>query len=386
MHHHIVALETVHQPLPSSFSFPPGTTYTLTTYPTTPPTLLATRIHPATILIVTTIRLPASLLLDPTCTPNLHLIAIMATGTDPVDLAACAARGIRVVNCPGANLDAVSEHAIGLYFAARRRTVLLDRMVRDRKRPSVWKERGSLKMWMETGVEGEGEEGKGWGRRPPLTCQEEVMGVVGYGGLGRRIAKLARGLGMRVVVSGRKGEVVDTDPVVDGETRSDAEEKVEKEEDQDQDEDIIPPFSETETSDNPTRLPFTTVLRLSTVLVLSLPRTPSTLNLISDPELALLSPHTLIVNISRGGIVDEAAVMAALRERRIAGYATDVLAVEPAEGEEDSPLLSDEAEGLNVTVTPHLAWFAERTLRNLGGILKETVEAWVGGRPINVIV
>ena len=95
----------------------------------------------------------------------------MATGTDPVDLEACQKRGVRVTNTPAANLDAVSEHAISLYFAARRRTVLMDGLTRQV--PSLWKRDGSLSRYMRF-ADG----------TPPLTCKDEVMGIVGYGSLG----------------------------------------------------------------------------------------------------------------------------------------------------------------------------------------------------------
>jgi lactate dehydrogenase-like 2-hydroxyacid dehydrogenase len=149
MHHQIVALEKQHQPLPvDGFEFP----NTLTAYEkTSTREELHARIH--------------------SVTPHLQYIAASATGTDHVDLAAAKARGIRVTNCPGANLDAVSEHAISLYFAARRRTALLDRKTREQ--PSEWKREGSINKYMRLpdGL-------------PPLTCKDEVLGVVGYGGLG----------------------------------------------------------------------------------------------------------------------------------------------------------------------------------------------------------
>ena len=134
------------------------------------------------------------------------------------------------------------------------------------------------------------------------------------------------------------------------------------------------------------RVPFDQVLRRSTVLVICLPRLPETMNLVSTPEFNVMSKYATLINIARGGIVDEAALLTALKEHRIAGYGTDVFLTEPAEGEKDSPLLSDDAKELNITVSPHLAWYAARTMRNLGQILKDTVEGWVSGKEINVIV
>jgi lactate dehydrogenase-like 2-hydroxyacid dehydrogenase len=99
-----------------------------------------------------------------------------------------------------------------------------------------------------------------------------------------------------------------------------------------------------------------------------------------------MHPYALLINIARGGIVDEAAVVQALKDKRIAGYATDVYDVEPVGGPEDTPLLSEDAKDLNIVMTPHLAWFSQRTLKNLGDILKTTVEGWAKGEEINVIV
>jgi glycerate dehydrogenase len=135
-----------------------------------------------------------------------------------------------------------------------------------------------------------------------------------------------------------------------------------------------------------TRIPFDDVLRQATVLVLSLPRVPETLNLLSAAELQKMHPYAVVINISRGGIVDEAAVVQALKEKQIAGYATDVYQVEPLAGPDDSPLLTEDAKELNITLSPHLAWFSQRTVSNLGKILKATVEGWANGKEINVIV
>jgi lactate dehydrogenase-like 2-hydroxyacid dehydrogenase len=168
MHHQIVALEIQHQPLPvDGFDFP----HTLTTHQSTSTREeLHARIHDATIILTTTVKLDAATL-DPKVTPHLQCVVCSATGTDHVDLAAAKARGIRVTNCPGANLDAVSEHAISLYFAARRRIVLLDRKTREQ--PSEWKKEGSVNKYMRL-PDG----------APPLSCKEEVLGIIGYGGLG----------------------------------------------------------------------------------------------------------------------------------------------------------------------------------------------------------
>ncbi|KAH7406885.1 D-isomer specific 2-hydroxyacid dehydrogenase [Phaeosphaeria sp. MPI-PUGE-AT-0046c] len=340
MHHRIVALESQHQPLPADgFDFP----NTLTAYQKTSTVQeLHDRIRNATIIISTTVKLDAAAL-QPEVTPHLQYVAASATGSDHIDLGAAKARGIRVTNCPGANLQAVSEHALSLYFASRRRTVLLDSKVRER--PSEWKQEGSINKYMRL------PDGS-----PPLTCKEEVLGIVGYGGLGKRLADLGRALGMTVLIAARK-------PSASASLAG-----------------ALP----TPTPDSD-RVSFDEVLRRATVLVLALPRTPETLNLISSAELEKMHPYSVLINIARGGIVDEAAVVQALKHKQIAGYATDVYQVEPVGGPEDTPLLSEEAKDLNITMSPHLAWFSQRTLTNLGDILKATVEGWAKGEEINVI-
>ena len=178
------------------------------------------------------------------------------------------------------------------------------------------------------------------------------------GRLGKRIAAVGRALGMEVLVAARKPS---SSPSPAGDI-------------------LLAPNAEAD------RVPFDDVLRRATVLVLSLPRNPQTLNLLSAAEFETMHPYALLINISRGGIVDEAALVQALKEKRIAGYGTDVYQVEPVGGPEDSPLLADDAKDLNITLSPHLAWFSQRTVKNLGEILKATVEAAFNGKDINVIV
>ncbi|KAF2622540.1 glycerate dehydrogenase [Macroventuria anomochaeta] len=343
MHFEVVALEKQHQPLFETLDLPPNTTYSLTSYQTTSTRdELHARIRNADIVVVTTVKLDAETL-SHNVTPRLRYVIVSATGTDCVDLQSAKARAIRVCNCPGANLEAVSEHAISLYFAARRRTVLLDQVTR--RQPSEWKQRGSVNTYLRL------PDGK-----PPLTCGDEVLGIVGYGGLGKRIAAVGRALGMKVLVADRKpssnpspGDALPAPNAEDG------------------------------------RVPFDDVLRQATVIVLSLPRNPQTLNLLSAAEFEKMHPYALLINIARGGIVDEAAVVKALREKRIAGYATDVYQVEPVGGPEDTPLLAEDVKDLNITLSPHLAWLSQRTIKNLGEILKATTEAALKGEYINVV-
>ncbi len=132
------------------------------------------------------------------------------------------------------------------------------------------------------------------------------------------------------------------------------------------------------------RTPFDDVVRTATVLVLALPLTAETADLIAAPELARMRPDAVLVNISRGGVVGEAAVLAALQERRIFGYGTDVFDREPAGGAADSVLLAEPTRGLNLVLTPHIAWASDLTKENVKAMLKRNIRLWVEGAPGNV--
>jgi lactate dehydrogenase-like 2-hydroxyacid dehydrogenase len=133
------------------------------------------------------------------------------------------------------------------------------------------------------------------------------------------------------------------------------------------------------------RLPFAEVVRESTVLVVCCPRVASTVDLIAEEELRSMRKEAVVVNVARGGIVNEAALAKALTEGWIAAAATDVLEREPG-GRGTTPLLPLHGEVPNLTITPHVAWFAAQTMENLKTLLKDGIEAWVAGRPINVVV
>lgn len=166
-HHHIVFLQAAFLPVPD-IQLPAQYTLTSTVHSYTTPAELHERIHDASILVLCALKLDA-IALSPEVTPQLKFIAVAATGTDCVDLEACRARGIAVSNCPNANIESVSEHAIGLYFATRRK--LID--MHTRTKAGKWPQQKTL---MHNILDKQGQ--------PPLTCQEEVVGILGNGNVG----------------------------------------------------------------------------------------------------------------------------------------------------------------------------------------------------------
>ncbi|CAI7609821.1 unnamed protein product [Penicillium discolor] len=124
------------------------------------------------------------------------------------------------------------------------------------------------------------------------------------------------------------------------------------------------------------RVPFDDVLRNSSVVFVACPRVRDTMRLISHTEFSLMPRHAILINVSRGGIVDERALIMALKARQIAGAATDVFLHEPA-GPENSVLLGAGTEDLNLVVTPHSAWFTESTRLNFMACLQKNIVSWV---------
>jgi lactate dehydrogenase-like 2-hydroxyacid dehydrogenase len=163
MEHHIVGLEELHVPYPT-FSV------LLTAHHYTSQAELQERVKDATIIIATTVKLNADTL-SAEKTPHLKMVAVMASGTDLLDLEACKKRGIIVSNCPHASSEVVGDHAIGLYFAARRKTVMLHTMAMAV--PSEWKAKGSVASYLKDSV-----------GNAPLSAADEVCGIIGYGALG----------------------------------------------------------------------------------------------------------------------------------------------------------------------------------------------------------
>ncbi|CAK7244471.1 MAG: hypothetical protein STHCBS139747_006012 [Sporothrix thermara] len=326
-HLNIVALQTKLTDLPE-ITLPTPYTFSLTKYESTPLDQVGERLRDADIAIITTVPIRANTL-DPAVTPRLRLICAVASGTDTIDLEACRARGIRVLNNPACNIDAVAEHALAMYFAARRSVVpSMMALLSDE-----WPKRGTLIKTAEHAN----------GTIPARRCAAETAVVVGYGGVGKRVVELLRMLGMQVVVAGRKGQAASEVPAG--------------------------------------RVAFDEAVRTATSLFLCCPRTPDTLNLLSTAEFAAMQPDCVLVNVSRGGIVDEAALVVALQTNQIAGAGVDVFAQEPASSE-TSPLLAPDVvrAGLNLVMTPHTAWVSAQTNANNARVLLENLHGFLNGK------
>ncbi|EXJ85035.1 hypothetical protein A1O3_05710 [Capronia epimyces CBS 606.96] len=318
--HHIVVLEAIHCDMPS-FDFP----HTIDLHPRTRPDQVAERIKDATIVIACVVPVTPG---DMDQAPHLGVLAVMAVGISWVDKLDCARRGVTVTNCIAGNVDAVTEHFLGLYFAARKQIVKVHTSVTT---SHEWRDKGTLNKVY-------------WPSGPPMGCRQETLGIMGYGSLGTRIEALARAVGFgEVLISERKNA---------GNSAREG------------------------------RVSFDEILKRASTICVCLPKENDTVDLIAEKELRAMRADALLINMARGGIVNEAALAKALREGWIAGAATDVLEIEPAwpgSGPLTPDLAKGEPEVPHLTISPHIAWFTQSTIQNYQRLLKEGVEGWVTG-------
>ena len=246
---------------------------------------------------------------------QLRLVANVAVGFDNIDVAAARARGVVVTNTPGVLDGATADLAFGLVLAAARRIAEGDRFLR-RGAPWIWGPRMMTGLDLSAGA---------------------TLGIVGFGRIGRAVARRARGFGLRLLATP---------------TRS-----------------AVPP----EDGDGVTFLPLEELLGGSDVVTLHCPLTPRTRHLIDDAALARMKPTALLVNTARGAVVDTDALVRALRQGRIGGAALDVFEDEP---EVDPRLLALE----QVVLTPHLGSAGDRTRSAMCLLAVRNVAAVLAGR------
>ncbi|WP_413735981.1 hydroxyacid dehydrogenase [Sodalis sp. RH21] len=227
--------------------------------------------------------------------PALCTIGVHGVGVDGIDVQAASDLGIVVFNTPGTNTRSVAEHTLGLIFALTKRIPAADRAMRT----------GNYAFRFQGGLS---------------ELRDATLGVIGFGAIGQATAQLARAMGMRVQVLSRRGA---------GELAAAGLQKAQS---------------------------LATLLGESDVVSLHLPSVPETHKMIGAPQLALMKPGAFLVNTSRGALVDEPALIDALRRGAIAGAGLDVFCHEPVPA--GDPLLALE----NVIVTPHIAASTEQAM------------------------
>lgn len=309
--HHIVFLDrsTLEARLKT-----PGFRHTYREYPVTFVDDIVPRLEGATIAIVNKVPLNDKTLAK---LPTLKLIAVAATGTDNIDKAYCKAHGILVSNIRNYAFNTVPEHVFALAFALRRNLIAYHEDVRAGR----WQASDQFCFF----------------DHPIHDMRGSTLGIVGFGAIGKSLARIGEAFGMRVLAY----DVVQQSGLVD----------------------------------------LQTLLRESDIISLHVPLSAETRNMIGPAELKLMKPNALLINTGRGGLVDELALAEALTAGRIGGAGFDVLTVEPPK--QGNVLLDLRLP--NLIITPHVAWASREAMQILADQLIDNVEAFVAGSPRNIV-
>jgi glycerate dehydrogenase len=251
---------------------------------------------------------------------QLRYIGVLATGYNVVDVAAAAERGITVTNVPAYSTRSVAQ----LVFAHLLNFCHHVQEHSQGVRAGRWANAADFSYW-------------DW---PLVELDGRVLGIVGYGRIGRATADLGRAFGM---------EVLAYDPAAVDEAGG-------------------------------VRLAdLATVFRESDVVSLHCPLTPETEHLVNAGRLALMKPSAILINTSRGPLIDEGALADALNAGRLAGAGLDVLSTEPPRA--DNPLLR----ARNCVISPHVAWATQSARRRLMATVVANVRAYLRREPVNVV-
>jgi len=246
--------------------------------------------------------------------PELKIISVLGIGTDNVNLEAAERHGVLVCNTPGYSAVSVGEHSLTLMLAAARQIPRLDSELR----------------------------GGNWTRLPMTQLHGKTLGVIGFGDIARQVALIGRGIGMDVISW------------------------------------TFNPSDERARKHNVRFVGLEELLSTSDVVSINIRSSPRTQGLIGARELKMMKPTAILVNTARGAIVDEAALVEALKSGAIAAAGLDVFTTEPLPP--DSPFLSLP----NVVVTPHTAGITPEATAAGNRMVVDNIIQFIQGNPINI--
>lgn len=252
----------------------------------------------------------------------LKLIVVAATGTDIIDREAAKRFAVKVCNVPGYATRSVSQFTMALILELATRSSRYQQSVKN----GEWQRSPVFTLLS----------------YPVIELTGKKLGIVGYGNIGRRVAQMARAFGMDVLIAARPGAA---EPIPAGRT------VVER------------------------------LLRQADVISLHCPLTPQTKHFINRASLALMKPTAFLINTARGALVDEEALIQALRDRRLAAAALDVISREPPPP--DHPVILAARELDNLIVTPHVAWSAREARERLLWEVEQNIAAFIEGQDRN---
>jgi glycerate dehydrogenase len=288
-------------------------------YPQTYPEQVAERLEDATIAVVNKVSVRKAVIEK---LPDLKLIAVAATGTDIIDKQVCHQAGIVVSNVREYAVNTVPEHTFALMLALKRNIP----GYREDVRRGEWQRANQFCFFS----------------HPISELHGNRLGLVGRGSIGRRVGEIGRAFGMDVVFAEHKGADAVRDGYVD----------------------------------------FDQVLESSDVLSLHCPLASATRHLIALPELRRMKSSALLINTSRGELVDEDGLVNAIDRKMIAGAAFDVASREPPPPDHPFVHLLDAP---NFILTPHVAWASREAMQLLADQLIDNIESFAAGKPKNVV-
>ncbi|PSV95980.1 D-2-hydroxyacid dehydrogenase [Photobacterium iliopiscarium] len=307
-----------HGTIPAHISFPrPAFCHQWHQHDTTTPSQVIARLQQATIAITNKVILNSQVLAQ---LPQLKFIAIAATGTNNVDLDYCHNHNIKVANIQGYATRSVPEHVIAMIFALKRNLASYQQDITN----GEWQRQQQFCFFTHSITDVAG----------------STLGIMGNGSLGQAVATVAKALGMNILFAEHAGATQCRDGYH----------------------------------------PFEQVLREADIISLHCPLTATTKNMIAAPQLALMKSSAIIINTSRGGLINEQALVDALLSRQIAGAGIDVFTTEPALP--SNPLIAH-SQLPNLILTPHVAWGSDSAIQTLVNQLIDNINSFHQGSDKN---
>ena len=292
--------------------------HTLSSYGTTEAHETLERIRGADIVITNKVVISAQAFAE---NPQLKLVAVTATGVNNVDIEAAKQNGTAVCNIRAYGNESVAEHAFMMMITLMRNLPAYQRDVAA----GLWE---NSPFFCHLGA-------------PMRDLNGKTLAIFGRGNIGKTLATYAQAFKMNVVFAEHKNAQSIRDGYVS----------------------------------------FDEAIRSADVVSLNCPLTPQTANMIGEAELQQMKPGAILINCGRGGLVDEAALVAALKYGQIGGAGFDVLTQEPPR--DGNPLLK--ARLPNLIVTPHIAWASQEAANRLFDILLDNINRFVAGNPQNLV-
>ena len=268
--------------------------------------------------------------------PNLKYIGVCATGYNVIDLEAARRHGVTVTNVPAYSTESVAQLTWGLILES----VCHISMHNESVHKGDWVKSEIFCYWL----------------APVTELSGKTLGVVGYGNIGRRVCDVAKAFGMKVLVHTAHPEKYTTSV-------------------NDQNASANESFSTADIE----FVDLDTLFAKSDIVSLHCPLTNETEGLINKGNIAKMKDGVIIINVSRGGLVNEKDLAAALESGKVAATGVDVVSVEPMSA--DNPLLT----APNITITPHMAWASVDARKRLVDVVAGNFKAYLEGRKENVV-